>query len=1691
MNEIEWLGMLEGVFGWLLAASWQASVLALLVLALQALLRGRLNPRWRYALWLLVVLRLILPVLPESALSLFQFAPTPAPALLRPVTEPLFTPIAPTSPAITAPSTEPDRPLTVYSLLALGWLAGVLVLFGLTWEANRRFARQVARSPGITDPLLLDLFLAAKAELGVRRSIRLVENQQVQSPAIMGLFSPTLLLPTGVRDRFDATELRLIFLHELAHLKRGDVIVQGLIALLQILHWFNPVLWFAFRRMRLDREPATDALVLSRAGEGEKERYGLMLIKLLEHFNQRHSLPTLVGILEDKDQFKRRFSLIARFTRGAYGWSLLGVLLIAVLAVACLTKFRAADSAASTPHVWPPADLNKTIGFTALEATGEINPPTDPAINAAIDNLKLTTLGLPTLPLHLYLDEMAKVLKEQNPDSEQISFVLMCPAEDQPYPISFHLQHPSTLREIMAQLNAQYPLRYQIRGATDIIVWQVSHFETDFKKQAAKTTIDLNLDHATLADALKAVQAAAAAKRFIFDISNFDDTQLFPADAPHNITLQQHQISLDQALRYILLTSKTRLVYELYGAGKKYTIEPALPDFATEPLATDATQPTPDLSEARFDELHENLLFKNLKVKDMPLDQFIQKISRELAAMDPQKQGLKFVLTIPPGEAPIPISLDLTKTPGLKANVFTVMYYLKYDRYPIRYKQDDTTYYIEQLSKDEVAFDKKADSTHIDLDFNNTDAVTALPPGPTEAEMKAEDDSLTPLMKALESRQYDQARTLLAQGADCNATDKMGSVALAFLIDYSGNDGRFPIDILQTMLSRTRDPNPPVTIGFSTPPASDPLLEVALMGAAYSNGPELIADHRQVVKLLMAHGARFAGASDDIQALLQAAALDDLPALQQLVAKGTSPSATDGDGWTPLLVSIALENNDVTNWLIDHGANVSAITRRGADDPLLYATAHGDDALVEKLIAKGAKPVLRGGDLWRAIDRNDQRLFDDLINAGADPKREGWGYGSSGGKSWRQISSDSLFICIAKGQTAMALTLIDKGVDPEPKNVRGNQNFAYWAVYHDRPEILQALLDHGANPLLKDDAGETPLSLAQKSHPDLVPMLQAAAQKIAPKSDTSTQPPAATSADEAAFYQALKQDRTLEADTSINSSTHEADAQMLLAIQKGDVAAVKKVLEHAVDPNTFDPDRFFSCPVYWAVHFNQPEILKLLLEHFATGDIGPAHESPLQLAQRTHPDLVPIIEEGIKRNRALLTARLTEKLHSIHIDLPAFSGAPLSQVTKFLLDDATAKVGYLERRVNIGTMDLPPSTTITSPAKPNIPIWDALQTIADANKLRFDVDGSWPGDITLYPPRDEAVIHPPTGKSEAPSPAPEKTDAATNVTDASLLKDPAVAQVLVKTALQGDTAAFERLPKLEAKLNVASFGPDTGLMSPLAAATHSGQVSDAEVHPIIAPFLWGRGNRVASPLLFAISREASIEDIARLLSQGSPADPPQDEMMTPLGAAAMAGNMDAVKLLIAHGADVNKGGVSHPKAPLYRMTPLIMAASEGQDEIVMYLLQHGATPVPAAICAAAWNSYPYEGQRSKDHFEKTVQILIDAGALKTVTPDWAGSILAAPIGTRQGPPNAAVLKMLLDAGISPESPMPFIVENGEKPNSVIGYYRELYQKNKDDPVYADKAAALKPLLDMLEAADKGASANPNPSSPADRTSTGV
>ncbi len=283
MNGIELL--LERLIGageavW--RASWQASVLAALVLAVQLVFGRRIAPRWRHAMWVLVLVRLALPVVPSSRLSVFNLAPLrdarPVSAVAMPVAgepQPLmstdafaeemraraarFAPrrlaAAPTLTAVYAAAPPPPPPSLWKGwpqALAAAWAAGVLLLATRVAWATWRVSRAMRRLDRVTDDAVLDVLRATAGELRVRRLPALLTGDDLFSPALVGFVRPRLLLPRDLLARFDPAELRLVLLHELAHLKRRDVLVNWFATLLTVLHWPNPVIWLVAWRLRLE-----------------------------------------------------------------------------------------------------------------------------------------------------------------------------------------------------------------------------------------------------------------------------------------------------------------------------------------------------------------------------------------------------------------------------------------------------------------------------------------------------------------------------------------------------------------------------------------------------------------------------------------------------------------------------------------------------------------------------------------------------------------------------------------------------------------------------------------------------------------------------------------------------------------------------------------------------------------------------------------------------------------------------------------------------------------------------------------------------------------------------------------------------------------------------------------------------------------------------------------------------------------------------------------------------------------------------------------------------------------------------------------------------------------------------------------------------------------------------------------------
>jgi beta-lactamase regulating signal transducer with metallopeptidase domain/HEAT repeat protein len=216
------------------------------------------------------------------------------------------------------------------------WALGAMFLSLRIGVQNISFKLRLNTAKPITDHAVIELFDQCKSQFKLKLPVTLAATHEISSPAIYGLFHPVLLLPKQMISEFTMRELAHIFLHELSHVKRKDMAINWVVTGLKIFHWFNPILWIAFRRISIDRELACDELALSMASQHENRSYGETIIKLLENCTRSSSFSSALGILENKQQVVRRISMIARFEKTS-GWPIVAVSLFAALSVVGLT----------------------------------------------------------------------------------------------------------------------------------------------------------------------------------------------------------------------------------------------------------------------------------------------------------------------------------------------------------------------------------------------------------------------------------------------------------------------------------------------------------------------------------------------------------------------------------------------------------------------------------------------------------------------------------------------------------------------------------------------------------------------------------------------------------------------------------------------------------------------------------------------------------------------------------------------------------------------------------------------------------------------------------------------------------------------------------------------------------------------------------------------------------------------------------------------------------------------------------------------------------------------------------------------------------------------------------------------------------------------------------------------------------
>lgn len=376
----------EAWWGWMGPMFWQVTLLGVVVLGVDLIARRWVWPQLRLALWLLVLAKLVVPPVITSPWGLsLEFASSGSAPLVVATDSPAE------AAALSSGSTEPaPSALGMQVTLLLLWGAGLLTLGAIALRRRqqlRRHSRQYGRLAG---PLVRSVVKDVARQLRLRRvpEVRVWNGEgesALPAPAVIGVRRPCIILPPelDLEDRFPGQSsssalseaqasrrvresLEHVLLHELAHIKRGDLIVQAVAQALQLVYWFHPVCWLAGARARALRELCCDATVATLLRERTSSYRETLLTYAARLLDSPPSRGGALGYLSGQANIVTRLQHLEQPI-----WKYRRTKAVATLCVAiavCLLLTPASEARSERRAPGSPEGGSPTLGATSLVA---------------------------------------------------------------------------------------------------------------------------------------------------------------------------------------------------------------------------------------------------------------------------------------------------------------------------------------------------------------------------------------------------------------------------------------------------------------------------------------------------------------------------------------------------------------------------------------------------------------------------------------------------------------------------------------------------------------------------------------------------------------------------------------------------------------------------------------------------------------------------------------------------------------------------------------------------------------------------------------------------------------------------------------------------------------------------------------------------------------------------------------------------------------------------------------------------------------------------------------------------------------------------------------------------------------------------------------------------------------------------
>jgi beta-lactamase regulating signal transducer with metallopeptidase domain len=276
---------------WGLQTGLMVSLLIGLVLIIRRPFARYFGANAAYALWLLPLVRLFLPTMtvpfltravPDEIITEVNYI-LPANIDVSDVASATITPSVPH---------VPTESFNVLALVAVLWLSLALLWFAYQLLKQRRFmAHMRAESLPISENFALAVSHSKEA-VGLKNMPEIRLSDKVSGPMVTGVMKPLILLPKDFESRFTTDQQAFALIHEMAHIKRGDLWVAFIVLAYRALFWPNPLVHFAAHKLRVDQEAACDASVIAKTGPDSTHSYAETLVHAAKSVGrQSHNAP--------------------------------------------------------------------------------------------------------------------------------------------------------------------------------------------------------------------------------------------------------------------------------------------------------------------------------------------------------------------------------------------------------------------------------------------------------------------------------------------------------------------------------------------------------------------------------------------------------------------------------------------------------------------------------------------------------------------------------------------------------------------------------------------------------------------------------------------------------------------------------------------------------------------------------------------------------------------------------------------------------------------------------------------------------------------------------------------------------------------------------------------------------------------------------------------------------------------------------------------------------------------------------------------------------------------------------------------------------------------------------------------------------------------------------------------------------